>query len=699
MPDIGRPNSLAAPRRFQPLSAAFAGFLAFLLAACGGGGGGSSSPAPTPTPTPTLAALALAPQAPSLAPGATRQMTATGTYSDGTSKDISATVTWTSSSPTVASVSNTGLVGAIAAGSSTISAASGGLTASTVATVTSPSVTLTGLTLSPLTPSITKGATRQLTATGAYSDGTSRDLSTSATWSSSNPAVASVSSSGLVTGVAAGTATVTATSGGTNASTVVTITAATLSSMTVSPANANVVKGGTKAFTATGTFSDGTTGPVAVTWSSSAPAVATINASGLATALAAGTTTITATAGSMSASATLVVSGATLVAIGITPVNPSVVAGQSILLSATGIYSDGSTANLPNSPTWASGSTATATVNSAGYVTGVAAGSTTITATSGGVTSTTPLTVTAPVTPTAVTVSPASATLALGATQGFQAIVTFSNGTSLNMTLDVVWSSTNTGVATVDKEGLTTALSSGTTSIRATYGSVAGQATLTVSAPTLTGVNVTPGTATLSVGGTVDLTAEAIFSNGTGSSPYDNQVTWTSSSTAVATVNAGGVVTAIGAGTATIRATGANGVYGQATITVNGPTFDPALVGTWEYISFPDANLSNFGSFYTFYANGTFTYTLIFDNGNNPCVTTKYRVAFHSGTFTSSAGKIYLHCTTLYDDITACNGTVTRYPKSTPTTQVHDASFQNGYLYTNNTNDFINTGWLPHTKK
>lgn len=683
---------LRSPRMF------LAGLAILLLTACGGGG--STPPPPTPpAPGATLTALVLSPTTATLAPGGTRQFTAMGTYSDGSSRDISATASWTSATPAIVTVSNTGLAAAMTAGTATISATTSGVTGQAVVTVTSASATLTAISITPSNPSIAKGGTRQLTAMGAYSDGTSRDLSSTVTWTSGTPAIATVNSTGLVTGVTAGTASISAASGAVSAQASVTVSPATLQSLAITPANPSITVGGTKAFTATGTFSDGSTGAVAATWSSSANTIASITTSGVATGLAAGSTTITATANGVSATTTLVVSGATLTSLQVTPANPSVAAGSITWLTATGTYSDGSTATLTTSVTWSSSSTAIAQVYPSGQVTGVAAGTATITATLGSKSATAALTVTAPKTVTAIQVSPASATVALNGVQTYQAIVTWSDGSALNMSYDVAWTSLDNAIATIDNLGEATGHAAGTTTIRATYGGVTGQGSITVTAPTLTSISMNPATATLNVGGTVDITSTGNFSNGVSTVPYDSHLTWTSSAPSVATVNAGGVVTAVGAGTTTIRAT-AGSVVGTATITVNGPSFDPALVGSWQWIGTPNpVDFSNYGSFYHFYADGTFTYTLIYDAGTG-CITTQKVVAFHSGTFSSAPGQIILYCTTLYDDYTNCSNATQRIVKTTPATQIHEASFSGGQLGTRNqTNDFTATGWLWHTKQ
>jgi uncharacterized protein YjdB len=162
------------------------------------------------------------------------------------------------------------------------------------------------ITVTPANPSVAKGATQQLAATGTYSDGTTADITGGVTWSTSSPAVATVSPAGVVTGVAQGSATVSAAQGAASGSTTVTVTPAALASIQVTPANLTK-KNGKQQFTASGTYSDGTTADItgSVTWTSSNAAVATISSSGLATIQKSGTTTITAQRGPVAGSTTL----------------------------------------------------------------------------------------------------------------------------------------------------------------------------------------------------------------------------------------------------------------------------------------------------------------------------------------------------------------------------------------------------------
>ena len=209
------------------------------------------------TSSKTLQSIGVTPANPSLAVHSTAQLSATGTYSDDSTQDLSSTATWTSSDATVATVSSGGLVTAVAAGTATISAASGSITGSTTATVTP--ATLQSIAVTPSNPSIAKGTTQQLTATGTYSDSTTQDITSQVTWASDTVSVATVSSSGLATAAGTGTADISASMNGVTGSTKLTVTAATLASISVSPPAPSVAKGSTQQFTATGTYSDSST--------------------------------------------------------------------------------------------------------------------------------------------------------------------------------------------------------------------------------------------------------------------------------------------------------------------------------------------------------------------------------------------------------------------------------------------------------
>jgi len=217
--------------------------------------------------------------------------------------------------------------------------------------------------------------------------------------------------------------------------------APSLSSIAVTPANPSVPKGLSQQFTATGTYSDTSTHDLTslATWGSSQTAVATINATGLATTLTQGNTSISATLGSVVGSTTLTVSPPALVSIAVTPGNVTVVQNATWQFTATGTYTDASTQNLTNSATWSSSSTTVATVNSSGLATTLTAGTSTITALSGSISGSSALTVssTGPII-SSLSLSQAAVggTVTItgtnfGSTQGFS-VVTF-NGVSAGL--------------------------------------------------------------------------------------------------------------------------------------------------------------------------------------------------------------------------------------------------------------------------
>src|SRR5437773_150818 len=169
------------------------------------------------------------------------------------------------------------------------------------------SVPVVAVTVNPASASLTVSATAQLTATPKDSNGTALS-GRAVTWASNNPAVATVSPSGLVTGAAAGSATITATSEGKSGSATITVTTVPVASVTVSPAAASVSVAATMQFRATLRDASGNvlTGR-SVTWASSTPTVAPASGSGLVTGLVVGTTTITATSGGQSGSSAVTV--------------------------------------------------------------------------------------------------------------------------------------------------------------------------------------------------------------------------------------------------------------------------------------------------------------------------------------------------------------------------------------------------------
>ena len=191
----------------------------------------------------TLVSIAITPSSPSFAAGTTQQFTAIGTFSDGSTQDLSSQVVWSSSNPQTLTISGTGLASAGDPGSVIVSANFGGVTVST-GTVDVTSAVLTGLTLSPLSAQVAEGTTQQFVAMGSFSDGSSQDLTPTVSWTSSNAQVASINAAGLAKGTGVGSATIMAATQGKAASTTsFTVTAATLVSIAFDPPESKFFSG------------------------------------------------------------------------------------------------------------------------------------------------------------------------------------------------------------------------------------------------------------------------------------------------------------------------------------------------------------------------------------------------------------------------------------------------------------------------
>jgi uncharacterized protein YjdB len=574
--------------------------------------------------------------------------------------------------------------------------------------------TLTSITLAPSGPTLNVGATADIQATGHFSDGTTvTPYDSAVTWTSSAPATASVSASGLVSAVAAGTAVVTAAKGTIQCSATVTVnaSAAILTSITLNPAaGATLNIGQTADFTATANWSNGTsTTPYdsSITWTTNLPTVATVNSAGVVTAVAAGAAILSASANGLNTTAAITVSASspTLTSITLNPTSSILNIGQTVDIGATGNLSNGTSDSPYDSRvTWTSSAPAVATVDSLGLVAAQTAGTATITASASGKSATAAITVNAGPTLISISLDITSAALNVGQTVDITSTANWSNGTStVPWDSHLTWTSSAPSVATVNAGGVVAGVAAGTATITASLGGVSRTAAITVSAtaPTLTSITLNPTSATGNGGQTMDITATGHFSDGSSVTPYDAQVTWTSSAPAVATVNAAGLVTAIWRGTALITAS-KGGLSATCAVTVNQP-FDAALVGRWLFVGIPNPiDYSNASAQYTFNADGTFSYFLTKDYGNTAG---PYGVieAVHVGTFSNTSNQIIFNCTSHVTNYYGVDKTTLIYQSvMTPGIHVHtDVSFPftNVLRSRNDGFDFINTGLLDHTKQ
>jgi 6-phosphogluconolactonase (cycloisomerase 2 family) len=641
-----------------------------LIAGCGFSSNSISIVGPAP---PTLTSISVTPANLTLHVGATRQFIATGSYSDGSQQNITASVTWSSAAATVASINNvagsSGIATAVAAGSTTIMAASGTLSGSTTLNVTA--VTLVSIGVTPAAPTIAKGTTQQFTATGVYSDNTTQNLTNLVSWHVVNPAVASITTAlgqgGLATGVAPGTTQITASMGGVIGSTNLTVTAAVLVSIAVTPPNSSIPKGVVQQLTATGTYSDNSTQDLTatVTWAPTTSTIATVSNTagsvGKVTALSIGTITITAVLGGVTGSTMLTVTPAVLVSIAVTPANASIANSTTQQFTATGTYSDSSTQNLTTQVTWAPTTGAIATVSNAAGSQGLALalnpGNVTVTATLGTIVGTTGLTVTGAAL-VSITVTPATATIRIGATEQYIATGHYADLTMQDITTLVTWNSGTIATATISNaagsKGLATGLATGTTLITAALGAInSNSATLTVATFAYAVNFLSNNVSQFLIGSTGTLTAMGTASVAAGANPYSIAEDPASKYVYVANYSRPGTIAtvisqyAIGTdgsliaiGTGSVAATG----LGPNGITVN-PT------GTYVYTA--NYNSSDVSQ-YSIGAGGGLTFVATAATGTSGAASIAFNPA---GTYAYVAN--YLGATVSMFSVSAVNGSFT----------------------------------------
>jgi uncharacterized protein YjdB len=551
-----RSFSLGVPRRSSQFVACVAAAFAFTVAAtsCGEPLDGSSKDVERIVLTPTSA---------SVQTGATVTLEALVLDASGNAMR-NRKVIWASEDATIATVSQSGVVTGVTSGNVNVAASSGGKSASSAITVTARPVSIVLVTPGsgsiPVTGSITLRA-EALDATGAPV------LGRPVAWTSSNESVAVVGSGGVVAGIAVGSVTITATIDGRTGTALIAVVPQAVASVTISPNADTIVVGRRVTFRATPLDANGlplTLTGRSVTWVSSDPVVATVSSAGEVVGQAAGSAKIRASIDGISAEASIVVNPISVASVTIAPANPTLSVGQT--LGMTAIVRDAAGNILSGrAVSWTAPANGIVTVDSDGTVTAVASGSETITATSEGVTGTTVISVSAiPV--ARVLVTPTTASLSPGMTAQLTATAFDANNNVL--VRSVTWASSNNAVASASAAGLVTGIAPGTATISATSGGVTGTALVSVAAIPVASVSVTPSAPNMFPHDVLQLTATARDASGNVIS--GRVATWVSSNTAVATVSATGVVTAVAQSpaAATITATIDN-VSGSATVTIN----------------------------------------------------------------------------------------------------------------------------------
>jgi uncharacterized protein YjdB len=510
----------------------------------------------------TVATVQVAPATVTMQQSGTATLSATILDSDGapmTGKQV----TWTSSDPVVATVSGAGTVSALSVGAASITATADGVRGSSSLTVTP--VPVASVTLQPGSVSVAAGANFSLVA--LLSDSLGNPISSSGravSWSSTAPAVASVNASGVVTGISVGAATIIAQSEGAFGQAGITVTAAPVVSVAVSPPSGTTIPGGTLQFTATARDAQGNVVPApSISWTSGSTAVATVSASGGVTAVAVGSTTVSAMVGGIAGQATVTVTPPVVTAVRVTPGSGMLTPGGTLQLTATAEDANGAPIT-GRSVVWSSSAASVASVSAAGLVTGVGSGAASVTATIGGVGGAASVTV-APVPVGAVTIGPLAGTIHVGTLYARQvtAQVLDANRNVMPGAL-LIWSTSDPAALTIAPSTSSSSATlvakgpprSGLLVIATAAGAPNVSDTLAIDSDLvpISTVSVSPVSATLTPQQVqpVAFAAQDSAGNAVGTSAGDplgsRTVSWTSKDPSVGVVTGAGVVTAVAPG-------------------------------------------------------------------------------------------------------------------------------------------------------
>jgi len=480
---------------------------------------------PSASVKPTLESITVTPSSATLKVGETKEFTATALDQDG-NKISGVEISWSSSNMTVGTIGeSSGIFTALAAGTTTITAASGEINGTATVTVNAPAPVervLTSIAIDPTKATVAINETKAFKAT-ALDQFDEEMTGITIIWTSSNTTVGDIDKTGHKTSLfiakAAGTTTVTASAGNESAEALVTVTAAAqvdpvFASIVIKPPEATLEVGETKEFAATALDQDGNEiSGLEIAWTSSDETIGTIGeATGLFTALAAGTTTITATAGDRSAEATVTVTAEdpiepVIASLRLTPPRATLEVGDDQRFMVTAFDQDNNIISA-GEVTWESSDDAVGTINASGIFTALAEGTVTITAETGDVSAQATITVNAPAPAFGmIVVSPSAVTLETGDTLQFD-VIAFDPFGNIVEDAEITWMCCDENVGMIDDCGVFTAVCGGTTTVTATGDGATGTATVTVTdaAPAHVRTVVTPAAITPADSGTGAIT-------------------------------------------------------------------------------------------------------------------------------------------------------------------------------------------------
>lgn len=440
------------------------------------------------------------------------------------------------------------------------------------------SVVLRDIQISLENERVVHGLSSQAYAAGLYSNNDSADLSAAVQWSSSDSTVATVNAAGEITGLQVGSTLIAATKDGLTASANLVVDEAALLALSIHPQNRQLAAGLTQQFSALGEFNNGDSYDVTelVSWQSSDANVITIaENSGLVQAVASGSASISASVGAITTTTLVTVSEASLSGIEISADQTQLPTGTKLTLVATGIFSDHSVMDLSAQVNWQSSDEAVASIDALGQVSAISTGTTQISLSHLGQSASLDITA-IDAALVAVEISPASPGIIQNDHLQLYATARYSDGTSLDVTKQVTWLSSDETVLVVGNSALdrgeAQGLAPGAATVTAYFEGEQQDVDITVSEASLTNTEITPIESNLAVGTRQRFSVTGHYDDGS-SRDITEQVQWSIIDSSIANSDTAGVFKAAAVGSSQVIAT-LDKVVAFAVLDVSAATLD-----------------------------------------------------------------------------------------------------------------------------
>lgn len=516
----------------------------------------------------SLTRLQVTPANESVPLGTSGQYVATAFYSDGHSSDVTQLASWIAVNGSIVNITATGSKGgfaeAIGVGGTQVQARFETQADSVDVSVTD--VILEKFVMSPVIATVAAGLEQDFEATGIFSDGTSKDLTKTSYWQSSEASIATLDRKGVATSYSPGEVTVTARYIGFTATAKLTVIDAELSFIQVTPANVKVPAGTEGQFEAWAFYTDNHSEDITkvASWTSTDNDIVHIGTGrlngGFASALEVGSTQVKAQFNGMSATANVEVTAAEAIELTISPENKTVPLGLSQAYQSFARFSDGTSKEVTLESSWQSSNLDAATIDMDGLAQTTTGGKTVIKATYKGLAAETNLYVGESVL-VEIQVTPATAKVNINEVQQYKASAIFSDGYISDVTKDSTWTVVNGDVAHVNPTGSTAGLVTGdvhgSTGVTAEWIGETGNAEVVVTYLEYLGVDVEPANDHVIVNDTLQMQALAAYMDSGGSiirKDVTNQSVWSVANHSIISINGTGLVTGIKVGNSAVYA-------------------------------------------------------------------------------------------------------------------------------------------------